>query len=41
MEILLARNEYRQSIFMINSNGEQELVTPVHVSLMLMDFYLE
>ena len=38
--ILFERNEYCQSIFKIHSSGEQELVEPVHMSCMLMDFYL-
>ena len=38
--ILLARNEYHRSFFKIHSSGEQKLVTPVHISCMLMDFCL-
>ena len=38
--ILLERNKYRQSFFKIHSSGEQDLVMPVHISSMLMDFYL-
>ena len=38
--ILLATVEYRRSFFKIHSSVEQELVMPVHVSCMLMDFYL-
>ena len=38
--ILLARNEYRRGFSKIHVSGEQELVTPVHVACMLMDFNL-
>ena len=38
--ILPVQNEHRRSFFKIHSSGEQDLVMPVHISSMLMDFYL-
>ena len=38
--ILLARHEYRRRLFKIHSSGGEEIVTSVHVSCMLMNFYL-
>ena len=38
--ILLVRNECCRSCFKIHSSGEEDLVTPVHILRMLMDFWL-
>ena len=38
--ILLARNKYHRFFSKIHSSSEQEVVKPVPVSRMLMDFYL-
>ena len=40
MEFYLHETNITEFFFKIHSSGEQELAMPVHLSCMLMDFYL-